>query len=198
MLAAGLPLVVAPSSAIGASAPRAVGTQAPCLRHCPPPSPSPCFVVFDVVCLDSPSPEIVVISPVPLDPAPPPGTPSYLIGTLTSPSPSPPADTGGSPVPLGGGFNDLPTPNPAAATSSSGNSGGGGLPLPLLLAGFLILAGAAGAVLYAVAPGGDRFPEKIPGAPLGLRPYRADGSELNLIDSPVGPPPRPRRPRSRA
>jgi hypothetical protein len=196
MLGAGLPLVAAPSATIKVSAAATLATQAPCLHICPPARSTPTPTCLGDVCLDSPSPEIVVISPVPLDPTPPPSTPSYLIGTLASPSPSPPTDTGGSPVPLGGGFNDLPTPNPAAATSSSSNGGGGGLPLPLLLAGIVVLVGAAAAVLYAVAPAGDRFPEKVPDAPLGLHTLRADGSELNLIDSPLGVGPRPRRPRS--
>ena len=114
-----------------------------------PPSPSP-----------SPIPSILVISPVPLAPSSEPTTPSYLIGR-PSPTPSAPADTGGSPVPLGGSTGDLPTPS-AGAVSSISDSGnrGGGLPLPLLLLGFVFLVAAAGAIIYAVAPRGDRFPEK--------------------------------------
>jgi hypothetical protein len=65
------------------------------------------------------------------------------------------------------------------------------------LAGFVVLVGAAGAVLYAVAPLGDRFPETFGDAPgIGLNPYRPEGSELNLIDSPVAANPRTRRPRA--
>lgn len=199
MLAAGLPLLATRSVPVAASTatpPLPLATKPPCSRNCPTAPPS-CVVVGDF-CVDaSPSPEIVVISPVPLDPPPPPSTPSYLIGTLAPPSPTPPTDSAGSPVPLGGGFNTLPTNNPAAATSSSsGNSSGGGPPLPLFLAGFLLVVGAAAAVLYAVAPVGDRFPERLAGSSVGLNPSGSESSGLNLVDTPLSRRPRARRPRA--
>jgi hypothetical protein len=145
-------------------------------ERCPPPSPprpvasiSPCDPLLgECPASPSPSPSIVVISPVPLDSPSPPTTPSYLIGR---PSPSPSAaaaDTGGPPVPLGGGFADLPTPSSGAVSSisDSGNRGDG-LPLPLLLLGFLFVAGVAGALIYALAPRGERFPERNIEAPGG-------------------------------
>src|ERR1700694_2133193 len=66
----------------------------------PPPvaSVSPCDV--DCPASPTPSPIILVISPVPLGPPSPPTTPSYLIGRA-SPPPSAPADTGGSAGPPG-------------------------------------------------------------------------------------------------
>jgi hypothetical protein len=133
-------------------------------QHCRPTPlalPSPCGILnLDCPPSPSPSPSILVISPVPLDPSSAPTTPSYLIGR-PSPSPSAPTDTGGSPVPLGGGAGDLPTPS-AGAVSSISDSGnrGDGLPLPLLLLGFVFLVAAAGALIYAVAPRGERFPER--------------------------------------
>jgi hypothetical protein len=140
---------------------------------CLPPSPPPPVVsvspTCDVDCPASPSPSpiILVISPVPLGPPSPPTTPSYLIGR-PSPAPSAPADTGGSPVPLGGGFGDLPTPS-AGAVSSISDSGnrGDGLPLPLILLGFLFVAGVAGTLIYAMAPRGERFPERTGNTPGG-------------------------------
>lgn len=67
-------------------------------------------------------------------------------------------------MPLGGSSGDLPTPS-AGAVSSISDSGnrGDGLPLPLLLLGFLFIAGVVGALMYAVAPRGERFPEKSAG-----------------------------------
>jgi hypothetical protein len=138
----------------------------------------------------------VVISPVPLDSPSPAVTPSYLIGI---PSPSPPgADIGGTPIPLGGGFNDLPSPGPVSAVSDGG-SGGGGSPTPLVLIGMLLLVAAAGSVLWAIAPKGERFPEKpAPGASgLVFTPHGPDSPELMVMDhGPVRPArSRARRPR---
>ena len=192
LLGAGLPILAAPAAPIAASAADVARSPSP---TCPSP-PLPVGNLSIDACPASPSPEIVVISPVPLDPPPPPSTPSYLIGTLP-PTPAPSPDAAGSPVPLGGGFNNLPSPNTSVPTSSSSNSGGGGIPLPLLLAGFVVLAGGAGAVLYAVAPRGDHFPEKIGDAPVaGFSPYRSEGSELNIVDAQIARRPRPRRPRA--
>jgi hypothetical protein len=186
-------LLAAPAAPIAASA-ADLPTRSPS-PTCPSPPPPAANLSLDA-CPAPPSPEIVVISPVPLDPPPPPSTPSYLIGTLP-PTPAPSPDTAGSPVPLGGGFNNLPSPNSAVPTSSSSNSGGGGLPLPLVLAGFVVLAGGAGAVLYAVAPRGDHFPEKIGDAAVAsFSPYRSEGSELNIVDAQIARRPRPRRPRA--
>ncbi len=149
--------------AANASSPAAVSptctneTRSP---GCPPthdPSPSPCLSNdFFSNCSPSPSPEIIVISPVPLDPPSPAVTPSYLLG-IPSPSVDPGVNDGGTPIPLVGGFNDLPSPGPLSVASDNG--GGGGLPGPLVLLGVLLLLGALGSVLFAIAPKGERFPE---------------------------------------
>jgi hypothetical protein len=162
-------------------------------QKCPPtqdPSASPCpsnRLFTD--CSPSPSPEIIVISPVPLDSPSPNGTPSYLIG-IPSPSVDPGIDNGGTPIPLAGGFKDLPSPGPLSVASD--NSGGGGLPGPLLLLGVLLLVGAAGSVLFVIAPKGERFPEQPVHDALGFlfTPYGPDSPELMVMDR--GPEPSPR------
>jgi hypothetical protein len=122
------------------------------------PSPTPCLSnYFFSNCSPSPTPEIIVISPVPLDSPSPDVTPSYLLG-IPSPSVDPGVNDGGTPIPLVGGFNDLPSPGPLSVASDNG--GGGGLPGPLVLLGVLLLLGAAGSVLFAIAPKGERFPEQ--------------------------------------
>jgi hypothetical protein len=123
----------------------------------------------------------VVISPVPLDSPSPAVTPSYLIGI---PSPSvDPGVTGGTPIPLGGGFNDLPSPGPVSAVSDNG-SGGGGFPGPLMLIGMLVLVAAAGSILWAIAPKGERFPEHPAGGAPGVvfTPHGPDSPELMVMD----------------
>lgn len=128
----------------------------PAGQECP--SPTPCLSNdFFSNCSPSPSPEIIVISPVPLDSPSPDVTPSYLLG-IPSPSVDPGVNDGGTPIPLVGGFNDLPSPGPLSVASDNG--GGGGLPGPLVLLGVLLLLGAAGSVLFAIAPKGERFPEQ--------------------------------------
>ena len=170
---------------VHAATPRARRTCPPVLCPQSPPVPpvasvSPCDVVTDCPPSPSPSPSILVISPVPLDRPSPPTTPSYLIGR-PSPSPSPAAtDTGGSPVPLGGGFGDLPTPSAGAVSSisdSGSRGGGGGLPLPLLLLGFVFLVAGAGVLIYALAPRGERLPEKKVD-PRGV-PFTPSGPDTN-------------------
>jgi len=149
------------------------------------PTPTPCFSPDPstlVECSPSSSPEIIVISPVPQDSPSPYVTPSYLVG-IPSPSVDPGVDTGGTPIPLAGGFNDLPSPGPVTAVSDTGN-GGGGIPGPLALIGWLLLVGAAGSVLFAIAPRGERFPE--PPAhdthQVLFTPYGADSPELMVMD----------------
>jgi hypothetical protein len=85
-------------------------------------------------------------------------------------------------VPLGGGFADLPTPSAGAVSSISDNgNGGGGLPLPLLLLGFLFAAAVAGTLIYALAPHGERFPERSVDSPGGLvSPPGPDTPELKF------------------
>jgi hypothetical protein len=108
-------------------------------------------------------------------------TPSYLIGI---PSPTvDPGVTGGTPIPLGGGFNDLPSPGPVSAVVDAG-SGGGGFPGPLLLIGMLLLVAAAGSILWALVPKGERFPEPVAQEATGFvfTPHGPDNPELMVMD----------------
>ncbi len=183
----------APASATTGAA--AVNAAATCGRRHPCPSPNndptptpSCnlgnFPFTD--CSPSPSPEIIVISPVPLDSPSPAVTPSYLLGLPVDPG----LADAGTPIPLAGGFNNLPSPGPLSVASDNG--GGGGIPGPLVLLGVLLLVGAAGYVLFAIAPKGKRFPEQpVHNAPGFLfTPYGPDSSELMVMDH--GPEPSPR------
>lgn len=139
------------------------------------------------------SPSVIVISPVPLESPSPVPTPSYLIG-VPSPSVDPGINNGGTPIPLGGGFNEIPSPygGPVSAVSDSGG-GGGGPPLPLLLIGMLVLVAAAGSILFAVAPAGLRFPEPGSRKARSARPVAGgvESPELMVLN------PGPRKERSR-
>jgi hypothetical protein len=127
---------------------------------------------------------------VPLDSPSPVPTPSYLIG-IPSPSIDPGLGDIGTPIPLAGGFNAR-SPGPVSAVSDS--QGGGGIPGPLLLIGILMLVAGAGAILFAVAPKGERFPERtVRDAPGFLfTPYGPDSPELMVMEREPEPRPRPR------
>src|SRR5258708_5880629 len=101
-------------------------------------SPTPCDPVVFPEC-PAPSPSIIVISPVPLGSPSPEATPSYLVG-IPSPSVDPGINNGGTPIPLGGGFNDIPSPVSGSPVSArSHNSAPRGAPLPVPLLGPLVL-----------------------------------------------------------
>src|SRR5258708_4525583 len=139
------------------------------------------------------SPSIIVISPVPMQSPSPQPTPSYLVG-IPSPSVDPGVNNGGTPIPLGGGFNAFPSPISGGPVSAvSDNSGAGGPPLPLLLIGVLVLVGVAASILFALAPSGLRFPE--PGGRPRAKPI-ARGSESPelMVMHPSPPRARSRRP----
>ncbi|MDQ6748889.1 MAG: hypothetical protein M3010_12390, partial [Candidatus Dormibacteraeota bacterium] len=118
------------------------------------PTPSDC-TIFPEFC-PSPSPSAVVVSPVAPDPTQTPTTPSYLQGVGPSPTQSADGSTVvSSPVPLGGGFVDqLPTPSQQASTGPTGDLAPhqSGLPLPLIAVGVLLILGAVGSLIYAIAP----------------------------------------------
>ncbi|MFN2464845.1 MAG: hypothetical protein ABR598_01110 [Candidatus Dormibacteria bacterium] len=161
----------------------------------PTPAPSDCQY-FPEFC-PSPSPSIVVVTPVTPDPTPTATIPSYLQGF----GPSPTQDANGatvisSPVPLGGGFVDqLPTPSQqprgAAGDLAPHQSG---LPLPFLAVGLLLILGAVGSLIYAIAPREkDVFTRAEPRdrtSPVLFTPYGPDtpGSGTNLLTG--GQPPR--------
>ncbi len=153
-------------------------------------SPTPCDPIVFPDC-PAASPSIIVISPVPLQSPSPEATPSYLVG-IPSPSVDPGVNNGGTPIPLGGGFNAFPSPVSGGPVSAvSDNSGPGGPPLPLLLIGLLVLVGVAASILFALAPPGLRFPEPGGHARSTRTTRRAESPELMVMH------PDPSRPRSR-
>ncbi len=153
-------------------------------------SPTPCDPNIIPDC-PAASPSIIVISPVPLQSPSPQATPSYLVG-IPSPSVDPGVNNGGTPIPLGGGFNAFPSPVSGGPVSAvSDNSGPGGPPLPLLLIGVLVLVGVAASILFALAPPGLRFPEPGGRAPVAGNARGTESPELMVMH------PRPPRPRAR-
>ena len=155
-------------------------------------SPTPNCFPYDC---PSPSPSDVVVSPVAPDVTPSPSPQPYHQGTLPSPSPSGPSDTAASPVPLGGGFLDeLPTPSSAAtnAPTSALAPHQGGLPLPFLAVGALLILGAIGSLIYALAPR-SRSPFATArvsraSSPVMFTPYGPDASPgTTILSRPPGP-----------
>lgn len=201
MLAGGATPARADSGGPGNAPPKPTKSASPAART-PSPSPTPsCGPDFNPDLCPSPTPSVVVVSPVAPDPTPAPSTPSYLVGTATSPTPSQDGtNTVSSPAPLGGGFVDqLPTPSQQATigTTSDLVPHQGGLPLPFLAVGALLVLGAAASLLYAVAPRQKNvFAREGPGARPGvlLTPQGPEAPGSNLLSG--GPPPRPgpRRP----
>jgi hypothetical protein len=162
----------------------------------PTPTPSPCDAFsYDPACATpTPSPTYVVVSPVPFSPSPAPTTPSYLQGTEPSPSPHT-GDTVSSPVPLGGGFVDqLPTPSTGPSVPVGGLAPHqAGLPLPFLVVGALLILGAVGSLIYALAPreknvfAGPRGGSTA--SPVLFTPYGPDTPGTSILSAPQ--PPRP-------
>lgn len=213
LVAAVSTLRTAPARAADPNAPAAKATHSPTaspiIELSPTPSPTPTcdFFSTDPACLPpspSPSPSVIVVSPVPDTPSPTPTTPSYLQGAEPTPSPRI-GDTVSSPVPLGGGFVDqLPTPSsgPPAPTGSLAPHQSG-LPLPFLAVGALLILGALGSLIYAVAPR-DRNVfaaprRRTPASPVMFTPYGPDTPGTNILSggktgTPGTPPRPPQRP----
>jgi hypothetical protein len=179
----------------------------PCKRNCTSPqptdpltSPTPTDCFFFPDACATPTPPVLVVSPVPSDPSPSPSIPAYLKGV--GPSPTQNADGSSvisSPVPLGGGFVDqLPTPSQQAAAASAADLAPhqSGVPLPFVAVGVLLILGAVGSLLYAIAPREKPvFSRARPGAgtsPVLFTPYGPDApgaAGTNLLTG--GQPPRP-------
>ena len=140
-------------------------------RPGPSPTPTPTDTPTPDVCLfppfcppsPSPSPTVIEVSPVPPDPIPTPTVPSYLKGLPPTPSPTPDVtdgttDSGSSPLPVVGGFVDQPPTTGDSGGPTTGASTtdlaprSSALPLQLLAVGALLILGAIGSVIYAVAP----------------------------------------------
>ncbi|MFN2463916.1 MAG: hypothetical protein ABR573_08465 [Candidatus Dormibacteria bacterium] len=190
-------------SATGSAAPpdpaasRSPGPGASGLLPTPTPTPTPtpsCDPTTDPFACGSPTPSptptVVVVSPVPDSPSPAPTTPSYLQGAETSPSPHI-GETVSSPVPLGGGFVDqLPTPTSApVAPGGSLAPHQSGLPLPFLAVGAVLILGAIGSLIYAVAPRDKNVFAARPAAPtspVAFTPYGPDAPTSSIL-KPPGP-----------
>ena len=135
--------------------------------HTPAPAPTPAatgtptpdICLFPPFCPGSPgsTPAVLEVSPVPPDPIPTPTTPSYLQGLSPAPSASAQgSDSGSSPLPVAGGFVVQP-PTSGSGPGNGSPSGdlaprSSGPPLPLLAGGALLVLGAIGSVMYALAP----------------------------------------------
>ena len=105
-------------------------------------------------------------------------------------------------MPLGGGFIDqLPTPSSdAAAPTGTLAPHQSALPLPFLAVGALLILGAVGSLIYAVAPRDkkvfDAARQRPVRSPVTFTPYGPDASGGNVQGGSDKPGPRP-RPRSK-
>jgi hypothetical protein len=178
--------------------------NAPPLKKSPAPIPTLtplCGTEVNPDRCPSVSPSEVVVSPVAPDPIQSAATPAYLIGTAPSPTPvQDGTNTVSSPVPLGGGFIDpLPTPSPQATTAPASDllPHQAGLPLPFLAVGTLLILGAAGSLLYAVAPRQKKvFVRDRPqgDSPALFTPYSPNAPSSNILSSAQPPRPGPQTP----
>ena len=165
----------------------------------PTPTASPtCDPFSSDGCAPSPSPTIAEISPLPDSPTPSPTIPSYLQGGDPTPS-AKIGETVSSPVPLGGGFQDqLPSPTtgttvPTGTLQPHSN----GLPVPFLAVGALLILGAVGSLIYAVAPREKNVfatPRSRPASPVMFTPYGPDAPGTNILSGVKNPPKGPTRP----
>jgi hypothetical protein len=160
-----------------------------CATPRPTDKPTPCdsalpYPPYYTPCAATPTPDVIVISPVPADPPPPQRTPAYLIGLPATPSAGP-ADVGGGVASLGGGSDTPPSPG--------GGGGGGaqsteqlkstGLPLPFLFAMLMLASIGAGFVIYRFGPRGRRLPTVRPATPMLFTPYGGQSrTTANLLD----------------
>ncbi|GAC1332587.1 MAG: hypothetical protein NVSMB17_11860 [Candidatus Dormibacteria bacterium] len=198
LVAAGATLTTPPARAADPGPPtiQASATASPPFAFFASPSPSPtpsptCDLFGDqancTLPSPSPSPSVIVVSPVPDPPSPPPTTPSYLVGAEPPPSPKT-GESVSSPVPLGGGFVDqLPSPSEAVnvptGTLSPHQSS---LPLPFLAVGALLILGAIGSLIYAVAPRDKKVfsgPKRPVSSPVTFTPYGPDAPGTNILSS---------------
>ncbi|MGI8610130.1 MAG: hypothetical protein ACR2MY_13080 [Candidatus Dormibacteria bacterium] len=177
-------------------------TPTPTPTPTPIDSPTPNCIFSPDFCPPSPSPSpvVIVVSPVAPDPSPSPTVPSYLTGINPSPTPTQQTtDSISSPVPLVGGFVDqLPTPS-AAGNSASPNDlapHSSGLQLPFLVVGALLILGAIGSLIYAIAPRNkavfDTPRRAAPAPPVRFTSYGPEGPGSNIVTGPQGPRPRPK------
>ncbi|MDP9324908.1 MAG: hypothetical protein M3O87_00025, partial [Candidatus Dormibacteraeota bacterium] len=139
----------------------------------------------------TPTPDVVVISPVPADPPSPATTPAYLIGLPASPT-NAASEVGGAIAPLGGGSTEN------APSPGSGGGGGNaseslkstGLPLPFMFAMLVLASVGAGFLIWRYGPRGKALPQVRQAPPILFTPYGGKNrATANLLDSNVDPPP---------
>lgn len=192
----------AASGSQGNAPPVQPSTSSPSPTRNPHPPTASCGFDNNPDFCPSPTPSVVVVSPVAPDPSPSLSTPSYLIGTAPSPSPSQDGTSvASSPAPLGGGFVDqLPTPSQQASVAPSADLAPhqGGLPLPFLAVGTLLILGVAGSLIYAIAPREKKVFVRERAAPstspVYFTPYGPDSAGTNLLSGGQASRPGPREP----
>jgi hypothetical protein len=176
-----------------AAAPATCPPNNPSCHSRPTDNPTPPCDNFFQVCPDAtPTPDVIVISPVPPDPPSPARIPAYLIGLTPSASPGA-SDVGGGVASLGTGSDTPPSPG-------AGGSGGGaqatealkssGLPLPFLFAMLMLASIGAGFLIYRFGPRGRSLPTVRPPTAMLFTPYGGRGrTTANLLDPDVDRPP---------
>jgi hypothetical protein len=137
----------------------------------------------------SPTPDTIVISPVPPDRPSPVTTPAYLIGLPPSPSAGA-TDVGGAIAPLGGGTtSDQPSPGGGGGGGSE-TVKSGGPPVPFLLAMLVAASIGAGFLIWRFGPRGKKLPSVRAAPPILFTPYGSESrSTANLLDPSVNRPP---------
>jgi hypothetical protein len=204
LLAAASTLISGAVPARAANGERSNGPAKPSSRPNPTPALSPrptpiCGAGFNPDLCPSPTTSEVVVSPVAPDPPATPPTASYLVGTAPSPTPARVGNSGSSPVPLGGGFVDqVPTPSQQATSAPASDlvPRQSGLPLAFVAVGALLILGALGSLIYAVAPRQKNVfvRDRPPGrSPVLLTPHGPDAPSSNVLSSGQTPRP-PQRP----
>ena len=157
-------------------------------NFCQTPAPTNSATPCDNFSCTSPTPDTIVISPVPPDRPSPVTTPAYLIGLPPSPSAGA-TDVGGAIAPLGGGTTtDQPSPGGGGGGSETVKSGGP--PVPFLLAMLVAASIGAGFLIWRFGPRGKKLPSVRAAPPILFTPYGSESrSTANLLDPSVNRPP---------
>ncbi|MGB2940794.1 MAG: hypothetical protein WBD38_10920 [Candidatus Dormiibacterota bacterium] len=195
----GLSVLPGPTARLGALRAIAAPTCLPgqqgqaCRRSTPPDSPTPCTQDFGNPFgqCTTPTPAVIVISPVPPDPPSPATTPAYLIGLPASPT-NAASEVGGAIAPLGGGSSETaPSPGSGGGGSNASESlKSTGLPVPFLFAMLVLASIGAGFLIWRYGPRGKALPRVRPAPPILLTPYGGKNrATANLLDPNADRPP---------
>jgi hypothetical protein len=182
-------LVLAGTAVIALSGMGGTAANAPAPpRSSPTPTPSSCYQFGDFQFCSSPTPDTIVVSPLPSVSPSPSVTPPDLIGLTPSPSDTG-QDVGGIVAPLDGGTTTNP-PNSGGGPAPSSVTNNG-LPLPVLFLGLVLASSIAGLVLWRVAPRGAKLPVVEAPPPVLFTPYGSSDTSsapVNLLDPAVNRP----------